>query len=64
MTYLQGHIKHGPDGEAAVRTQFPEGVNAQLDALAWVIATPTRGTRHAASGDVEGWADLFTPEAP
>lgn len=62
MSYPTGHVKHGPDGEVAVRTQFPEGKNAQLDGMAWLIASPTRGTRHATSPEVEGWADLVVVE--
>lgn len=60
MTYVQGHVKRNPvTGEVGLRTQFPEGINAQLDAMAWLIATPTQGSRHATTDEVTSWDDLF-----
>ena len=61
--FLAGHIKRNPDGgEVAVRTIFPEDQGPQLAGLAWLVASPNIGARNAATGEVAGWADLYTPE--
>lgn len=59
MTYSQGHVKRNPDtGEVAVRTQYPEGLSSQMDAMAWCVASPTTGPRSASTDEVGVWTDL------
>lgn len=59
-----GSVKRNPEtGDVAVRTAFPEGENSQLDGMAWLVATVQIGARHATSGEVESWDDLYTPDA-
>lgn len=58
-----GHIKRDPiTGAVAIRTHFDE-TNPQLAAMAWQIATVNVGPRSAASAEVDGWDDLYVPEA-
>ena len=62
-TYYEGHTKRDPaTGDVAVRTVFPENQGTNLAKMAWLIATPTSGARHAETPEVEGWDDLFVPE--
>lgn len=63
MSFDTGHIKRDPDtGAVAIRTIFPEDQGQQLANMAWLIGTPNIGARHAPTGDVELWDDLYVPE--
>lgn len=56
-----GAVKHDPvSGAVAVRTHFDE-INPQLAPMAWLVADPKMGARHASSIDVAEWDDLYTP---
>lgn len=58
-----GHIKRDPaTGAVAIRTAFDES-NPQLAHLAWLVATVNVGPRSATSAEVDGWDDLYTPDA-
>lgn len=58
-----GTVKHDPvSGAAAVRTHFDE-TNPQLAPMAWLVADPKMGARHATSAEVADWDDLYTPPA-
>lgn len=60
-----GHVKRDPaTGHVAIRTMFPENQSEQLANMAWLIATPNIGARHAKSETVESWEDLYVPEPP
>lgn len=62
--YLVGHIKRDSvSGDVAIRTIFPEDKEPQLAALAWLIAASRTGARHAKTEEVDGWTDLFEPDA-
>lgn len=61
--YQPGHLKHNADTlEVAIRTAFPE-TDERLAEMAWVVAGPRFGARHATTAKVADWADLFTPPA-
>lgn len=56
-----GTIKRDPvSGAVAIRTHFDE-TNPQLAPLAWLVADPKMGARHATSAEVAEWDDLYTP---
>lgn len=62
--YLEGHIKRDPaSGSVAVRTYFNEN-NLQLAGMAWLVATSNMGARHARTGEVSEWDDLYIPPPP
>lgn len=64
-TYFAGHVKHDPGSNSvALRTIFPEDQGPQLANMAWLIATPNVGARHAPTPEVEGWADLYVAPDP
>lgn len=59
--YAQGHVKRDPEtGDVAVRTKFTPR-NERLARMAWLVATPTFGSRHAHTDEVAGWDDLYVP---
>lgn len=61
--YQPGHLKHNAaDNEVAIRTVFPED-DPKLSLMAWVVASPSNGVRHAPTAQVDEWADLYTPPA-
>jgi hypothetical protein len=61
---LEGHVKRDPEtGCVAIRTIFPEDQGPQLANMAWLVATPNQGARHATTAEVEGWDDLYEPNA-
>lgn len=61
--YKTGHLKHNTETlEVAVRTTFPED-DERLAQMAWVIASPHYGTKHATTVQVDDWDDLFIPGA-
>lgn len=61
MTHTVGHIKRDPaSGAVAIRTHFDES-NPQLAPMAWVVASPKVGARNAATTEVDGWDDIYTP---
>lgn len=63
MTYT-GHVKRNPDtDEVAVRSIFDED-EPSLAGQAWLVVSPARGARFAASPEVDGWDDLYTAAAP
>ena len=63
MTFVQGHVKRNPDnGDVAVRTQYPEGISPEMDAMAWMITTASRGPRMAGTDEVQTWVDVYVPE--
>ncbi len=58
---MTGQIKHDPvTGAVAIRTTFPD--EPAYANLAWLVATPNLGPRHASSSEVADWPDLYTPE--
>jgi hypothetical protein len=62
VEYLEGHTKRDPaTGWVAIRTIFPEDQGPQLAGMAWLVATPNQGARHATTAEVDGWVDLYTP---
>lgn len=62
--YPQGHIKHNPETqEVAIRTIFPLDQGPQLAGMAWLVATSNSGGRTVGMEAVEGWADLYSPQA-
>lgn len=64
MTYQTGHVKHDAEtNQVALRTIFPEDESPQLAAMAWLVATPNAGVRHAVTAEVADWDDLYTPPA-
>jgi hypothetical protein len=63
MAYLSGHIKRNPATKAsATKTVYSEDV-PELAGKAWLIATVNFGPRFAATAEVEGWDDIYIPEA-
>lgn len=62
MDYKPLHVKRNPEsGAVAIRTVFEE-VGA-LAEHAWLVATPNAGAISKTTADVDGWDDLYTPEA-
>ena len=58
---MTAHIKRDPvTGAVAIRTTFPD--DASFGNMAWLIATPNVGPRHAPTTEVETWDDLYIPE--
>lgn len=63
--YYTGHVKRDPaSNSSALRTIFPEDQGPQLAGMAWLVATPNTGARHAATGEVDGWEDLYVAPDP
>ena len=63
--YYAKHAKRDPaTGEIALRTIFPEDQGPQLANMAWLVATPNAGARHAKTDEVDGWDDLFVEPNP
>lgn len=63
--YFEGHVKRdAATNSSALRTIFPEDQGPQLANMAWLIATPNTGARHAPTSEVDGWTDLYTAPDP
>lgn len=63
--YYEGHVKRDPETKSsALRTIFPEDQGPQLAAMAWLVATPNAGARHAKTDEVDGWEDLYVEPNP
>ena len=63
MTFVQGHVKRNPvNGDVAVRTQYPEGISPEMDAMAWMVTTASRGPRMVGTDEVQSWVDVYVPE--
>lgn len=61
-SYTQGHIKRNNEtGESALRTHFVDA--DELARYAWLVCHAVSGVRHATTGDVADWDDIYTPEA-
>lgn len=57
-----GHVKRNPaTDEVAVRSIFDED-EPSLAGQAWMVISPGRGARFAASPEVADWDDLYTAE--
>lgn len=61
-SYETGHVKRNSEtGDVALRTIFPEDQGPQLANMAWLVATPNSGARHAGTPEIDSWTDLYTP---
>ena len=59
--YRPGHVKQRIETlEIAIRTAFPED-DERLAQMAWLVAGPRFGAKHASTDQVADWTDLFTP---
>lgn len=60
--YATGHVKRDPaSGSVAVRTHFPD--NADFVSMTWLVSHVAHGPQNVATSAVEGWDDLFVPQA-
>lgn len=61
--YNTGHVKrNAATGAVAIRTHFAD--DADFGHMAWLVATPNIGARHATNAEAEPWDDLYTPSSP